>query len=71
MRGGYTQAIAQLCPITSKTLVNRHSNKVVNIASTKLMKRIFGLRDFFPHAITGFHYRAGTVIASASEAIHS
>ena len=64
MRGGYTQAGAAVCPIRSKTLVNRRSNKVVNIASTKMMKRIFGLCDFFPRATTGFHHRAGTVIAA-------
>jgi len=42
--------------ITSKRLVNRRSNKVVNIASTKMMKRLttfcwFELRDHLaaPH----------------------
>jgi hypothetical protein len=37
MRAGYTQAIAGFAPVTSKTLVNSRSNKVVNIASTKMM----------------------------------
>ena len=54
MRRGHTQAIAQVCLITSKSLVNRHSNKVVNIASTKMMNGIFGLRESFPRATTGF-----------------
>jgi hypothetical protein len=40
MRAGYTQANAGAGAITSKTLVNRRSNKVVNIASTKMLKKI-------------------------------
>jgi hypothetical protein len=37
----YSQEIAAFALVTSKTLVNRRSNKVVNIASTKMMKKIF------------------------------
>src|ERR1019366_31305 len=39
MRGRYRQEIVAVCAITSKTLVNRRSSKVVNIASTKMMKK--------------------------------
>jgi hypothetical protein len=39
MRASYTQGIAAFCAFTSKTLVNSRSNKVVNIASTTMMKR--------------------------------
>jgi hypothetical protein len=41
VRAGYTQANAGIYVITSKALVNGHSNKVVNIASTKMMKKVF------------------------------
>jgi hypothetical protein len=41
MRAGYTQADPPAGAITSKALVNGRSNKVVNIASTKLMKKVF------------------------------
>jgi hypothetical protein len=34
-----------MAPITSKTLVNSRSSKVVNIASMKLMKKIFAGPD--------------------------
>jgi hypothetical protein len=37
----YTQGIAAFARITSKVLVNGDSNKVVNIASTKMMKKVF------------------------------
>jgi hypothetical protein len=36
----YTQGIAAFARITSKALVNSRWNKVVNIASTKMMKKI-------------------------------
>jgi hypothetical protein len=36
----YTQGIAAFAQITSKVLVNGGSNKVVNIASTKMMKKV-------------------------------
>src|ERR1019366_361755 len=39
MRGRYRQEIVAVCAITSKTLVNRRSSKVVNIASTKMMRK--------------------------------
>jgi len=41
MRAGYTQANAGVGAITSKTLVNGRWSKVVNIASTKMMKKVF------------------------------
>jgi hypothetical protein len=51
----YTQGFAELASVTSKALVNKRSNKVVNIASTKMMKKILGERDFsraaFPSSI--------------------
>jgi hypothetical protein len=40
MRGGYTQDAAVVSQPQSKRLVNERSNKVVNIASTKMVKRI-------------------------------
>ena len=42
MRAGHTQAIAGFARKASKTLVNGHSNKVVNIASTEMVKRNYG-----------------------------
>jgi len=53
MRSGHTQAIAQICLITSKSLVNRRWNKMVNIASTKMMKGILGPRESVPRANYG------------------
>jgi hypothetical protein len=41
MRARYTQANAGVRAVTAKALVNGCSNKVVNIASTKLMKKVF------------------------------
>jgi hypothetical protein len=43
-------------------LVNSRSNKVVNIASTKMMKRFFGTADFFSASLPGSRNR--TVRAS-------
>ena len=40
MHAGYTQADRGGGAITSKSLVNGGSNKVVNIASTKMMKKV-------------------------------
>ena len=41
MHARHSQEIAAFALVTSKTLVNRRSNIVVNIASTKMMKKIF------------------------------
>ena len=41
MRGGYTQAFEAFALAASKLLVNERSNEVVNIASTKMMKKLF------------------------------
>jgi hypothetical protein len=46
MHASYTQAIAAFCALTSKRLVNSGSNKVVNIASTEMMKRKFAYTNF-------------------------
>jgi hypothetical protein len=54
MRAGYTQADPPAGAITSKALVNGRSNKVVNIASTKMMK-IF-VTSF---RVRSFHERPG------------
>jgi hypothetical protein len=43
LQARYTQGFAVFAPITSKALVNSHWNKVVNIASTKMLKKIFGM----------------------------
>jgi hypothetical protein len=40
MRGGYTQAFEAFAFAASKLLVNERSNEVVNIASTKMMKKL-------------------------------
>jgi len=40
LQARYTQEFAAFAPITSKALVNSRWNKVVNIASTKMMKKI-------------------------------
>jgi hypothetical protein len=45
MRASYTQGIAGVCAFTSKTLVNSRSNKVVNIASTKMMRVKFWFKS--------------------------
>jgi hypothetical protein len=36
-------------------LVNRRSNKMVKITSTKMMKKFFAAREFFP-GVRRFHY---------------
>ena len=41
MQRGYTQGIAVFADETSKLLVNRGSNEVVNITSTEIMKNWF------------------------------
>jgi hypothetical protein len=41
MQRGYTQGIAVFAGETSKLLVNRGSNEVVNITSTEMMKNWF------------------------------
>jgi hypothetical protein len=41
VRGGYTQAALGFSQAASKGLVNGRSNKMVNIASTKMMKKNF------------------------------
>jgi|GEM_PF-6673274 len=41
MRRGYTQGFTAFAFEASKLLVNRRSNEVVNIASTKMMKKLF------------------------------
>jgi hypothetical protein len=41
VRGGYTQAAPGILRAASKLLVNGRSNKMVNIASIKMMKKIF------------------------------
>jgi hypothetical protein len=41
MQGGYTQVSAAFAFAASKLLVNGRSNEVVNIASTKMMKKLF------------------------------
>jgi hypothetical protein len=41
MQRGYTQGIEVFAFAPSKLLVNRRSNEVVNIASTKMMKKLF------------------------------
>ena len=41
MRRGYMQGFEVFAPRLSKFLVNRRSNEVVNIASTKMMKKLF------------------------------
>jgi hypothetical protein len=47
LQARYTQENLGFAPVTSKTLVNGGSNKLVNIASTKMMKRMLGLqRDY-------------------------
>jgi hypothetical protein len=46
MQRRYTQAMLAFAPARSKSLVNGGSNKVVNIASTKMMKKV--LRVFVP-----------------------
>jgi hypothetical protein len=49
----YTQGIAAFARITSKVLVNGDSNKVVNIASTKMMKKVFVERSHHQVVIPG------------------
>jgi hypothetical protein len=44
LQARHRQEIAGLCAITSKTLVNGRSNKVVNIWSTKMMTEISSAR---------------------------
>jgi hypothetical protein len=46
LQAHYTQEIAASAPLTSKVLVNSRWNKVVNIASTKMMKKIFAVHEF-------------------------
>jgi hypothetical protein len=41
VRGGYTQAALGFSRAASKVLVNGRPNKMVNIASIKMMKKIF------------------------------
>jgi hypothetical protein len=41
VRGGYMQEPLDVSRMASKLLVNGRSNKMVNIASTKIMKKIF------------------------------
>jgi hypothetical protein len=41
MQRGYTQAFEAFAFAASKLLVNSRSNEVVNIASTKVMKKLF------------------------------
>ena len=43
VRGGYTQAALGFSRAASKLLVNGRSNKMVNIASIKMMKKNFSL----------------------------
>jgi hypothetical protein len=43
LQARYTQEFAAFALITSKALVNSRWNKVVNIASTKMMKKIFAV----------------------------
>jgi hypothetical protein len=54
MRGSYTQEIAEIAAITSKSLVNARPNEVVNMASTKMMKRKFCTVRNSPGTTTGF-----------------
>ena len=43
VRGGYMQAMPGFSRAASKLLVNGRSNRMVNIASIKMMKKIFVL----------------------------
>ena len=55
MQARYTQQPLGFAPFTSKTLVNSRSNKVVNIASTKMMKEFWeGGVDSSPRDTTEF-----------------
>jgi hypothetical protein len=42
LQARYTQGPLGFAPLTSKSLVNSRSNKVVNIRSTKMMKKFLG-----------------------------
>ncbi|MEI9925960.1 MAG: hypothetical protein WDN50_23420 [Bradyrhizobium sp.] len=55
MPARYTQGIAAFARITSKVLVNGDSNKVVNIASTKMMKKVFAEKRTGDDARLKFH----------------
>jgi hypothetical protein len=43
MQRGYRQALAVFAFAASKLLVNSRSNEVVNIASTKMMKKLLAV----------------------------
>jgi hypothetical protein len=49
MQSGYTQVSGAFAFAASKLLVNGRSNEVVNIASTKMMKKFFAGSVFLRH----------------------
>jgi hypothetical protein len=56
----YTQEFAAFALITSKALVNSRWNKVVNIASTKMMKKVFAVRECSSRVVKA-EFRSHTV----------
>jgi hypothetical protein len=49
MQSGYTQVSGAFAFAASKLLVNGRSSEVVNIASTKMMKKFFAGSVFLRH----------------------
>jgi hypothetical protein len=74
MRRGHTQGFAVFASAASKLLVNRGVGEVVNIASIKMMKKLFAGSVFFRHceersdeAIQGFMCSSGSLPPSLCE----